>query len=353
MPREARATCGSLSSACLGSSATSALGFLCDLCLLRELDTAEFECHTAPMLRTIVAMSARMLRAIAVLAAAAISPPYQELTAQNADTMQCRPTGATVKVAELSESSGVAASRVSPGTVWALNDSGEPVLYALNANGTVTGRVRVMGARVEDWEAIAVGPCASGSCLYIGDIGDNNGSRKQITVYRTSEPAATGESTVHVEGFYATYPDGPQDAESLLIAPDGSLYIVTKGETRSVALYRFPRDLKPGESVQLERLGTPRDPHATKQADRITDAASSPRGDWVVLRTNRTLEFHRTKELLSGNWRPAHVVDLTSLKEPQGEGVTFAGDDSIVITGEGGGKSAPGTLARLSCPLLR
>jgi hypothetical protein len=85
----------------------------------------------------------------------------------------------------------------------------------------------------------------------------------------------------------------------------------------------------------------------------VTDAAASPQGDWIVLRTSRALTFHRTKELMGGNWRPAHVIDLAELHEPQGEAVTFAADNSIVVAGEGGGKSAAGTFARLSCESLR
>jgi len=266
---------------------------------------------------------------------------------------QCRASGPVAKVSELSEASGIASSRRNSGTTWALNDSGEPVVYALNERGVVTGRVRLTGAKVEDWEAVAVGPCANGSCLYVGDIGDNNASRKQITVYRVSEPAASGESTAQAEAVHATYPDGPQDAEALLAAPDGRLLVVTKGETGAVALYRFPRELKSGASVQLERVGKPRESRSAKRDDRITDGAMSPQGDWVVLRTSASLSFYKSSELMAGNWQAAQEVSLADLREPQGEGVTFASDGTIVVAGEGGGKSSAGTLARLSCPSLR
>ena len=286
--------------------------------------------------------------AVAMMAAAI---PVQ---AQTADTFQCRPIGEVVRLDELTEASGIAASRRIGGTFWAINDSGDPVVYALDAMGAVTGHVRVTGARVEDWEAIAAAACGSGSCVYIGDIGDNDGSRKQITIYRVAEPAATGESSAAAEAFHATYPDGPQDAESLFITSDGAMYIVTKGVKGSVALYRFPRDLRsrdlrPGASVPLQRVAKPRESGKSPNSDRITDAAASPDGAWILLRTNRSVTFHRTKELMAGNWRPAHVVDLAALDEPQGEGVTLTGDGTLVVVGEGGGKKAPGTFARLSC----
>ena len=70
-----------------------------------------------------------------------------------------------VRLQELPEASGLAASRRTPGLLWSHNDSGEPVVFALNATGAVKDRVRVTGAQVEDWEAIAVGSCPQGSCL--------------------------------------------------------------------------------------------------------------------------------------------------------------------------------------------
>ena len=87
---------------------------------------------------------------------------------------QCRPAGALMRLKELPEASGVAASRRNPGIVWALNDSGDPVIYAIDANGTITGRVRITGATLEDWEALAVSACPGGTCLYVADIGDND-----------------------------------------------------------------------------------------------------------------------------------------------------------------------------------
>lgn len=236
--------------------------------------------------------------------------------------------------------------------MWALKDSGDPVIYAIDANGNVAGRVRITGATLEDWEAIAVGACPSGTCVYIGDIGDNDRTRKQITIYRLPEPEAAGESSAPADVLHATYPDGPHDAESLFIA-DGALHIVTRGVNESVALYRFPRELRAASTVPLQRVAKPRDAGKSPNSDRVTDASGSTKGEWIVLRSTRALTFHRTKELLSGNWRPEHVVDLADLDEPQGEGVTFISDDGIVVAGEGSEKSSAGTFARLSCSPLR
>jgi hypothetical protein len=262
---------------------------------------------------------------------------------------RCAPAGEVRRVPELVEGSGVAASRRVPGRLWAHNDSGAPVLFALSQEGAVTGRVRLEGAAVDDWEAIAVGPCGTASCVFVGDIGDNEASRAHITVYRFEEPAADSGATAAV-AFHARYPDGAQDAEALVVDRGGRLFIITKGDTGPVALYRFPASLTAGTTVELERVGVPRSSARPGRDDRITDAALSEDGQWVALRSTTSLTLHRASDFMSGSWREAARVSLAPLGEPQGEGVTFAGDGSLYLVGEGGGRKRPGTFAKLACP---
>ncbi len=286
----------------------------------------------------------------ALVAAGALAAPSASRAQES--SVQCKPTGALQRVAELPEGSGLAASRRTPGRFWSHNDSGEPVLFALDGDGRVAGRLTIAGAGVEDWEAVAVGSCPSGSCIYVGDIGDNDAERRRITIYRTAEPAEAS-GTAKADAFHATYPDGAHDAESLLVTPEGRLLIVTKGDTGPVSLYRFPNELRAGTTVTLERVGAPRDPRQPSENDRITDGTVSPDGEWIVLRTARALTFYRAADLLAGNWRQAGQVALGDLGEPQGEGVAFASPNSVYLMSEGGGKKQPGAFARLACTLPR
>ena len=285
---------------------------------------------------------------LVVLGTVLASPSLSPVAAQQRAATRCQPTGSVVQLPELSEASGLAVSRRTPSRLWTHNDSGEPVLFALDARGTVTGRVRLTGATVEDWEAIAVGPCGSGSCLYVGDIGDNDARRKRITIYRLPEPDGTNGSASVADVFHATYPDGPHDAEALLVGGDGRLHIVTKGETGPVGIYRFPAQLKSGTTVTLERVGSPA-AGKTDGESRITDGAVSADGQWAVLRSKSALTFYRTSDLIAGQWRAANRVDLTSLNEPQGEGVALGADNTVFLAGEGGGKKQPGSFARFPC----
>ena len=260
----------------------------------------------------------------------------------------CTPSGPPIQLADLPEASGLAASRHASTRLWAHNDSGRPVLFALDRSGQVTGQVHLTGAMVEDWEAIAVGPCGTGSCVYVGDIGDNDANRGRVTIYRLREPEnPTGTAAVS-EVFHATYPDGAHDAETLLVA-EGRLYIVTKGETGPIAMYRFPAELKAGATMRLERVGESSLP--VDADSRITDGSVSPDGRWIVLRSRSALKFYRSSELLAGRWQVASSVDVRNLKEPQGEGIAFGLDGTIYLAGEGGGKGNAGTFTHVSCVL--
>lgn len=297
-------------------------------------------------------MSPIVANLIGVLTLAVIIPVHQQ--ARPAGTSNCRAVGEIVRLRELPEASGVAASRRTPGVFWAHNDSGEPVIYALDRQGTVTGRIRVTGASVDDWEDIAVGPCPQGSCVYIADIGDNSGTRKSITLFRAVEPAPGDAATHGVEAFEATYPDGPHDAEALFVTEDSDVLLITKGDPGPVALYRFPRRLAGGKTWPLERIGEPIADAKIEAKDRPTAAALSPDGQWVAVRTTHWVAFHRAADLIAGRWREEFRSDVNGLGEPRGEGITFAGNDTLVLVGEAGGPfGGSGTFARLACTLGR
>jgi hypothetical protein len=187
----------------------------------------------------------------------------------------------------------------------------------------------------------------------VADIGDNDARRRRITVYRVTEPAEASGAAKLADVFHAVYPDGAHDAETLLVTPEGRLLIVTKGDTGPVSLYRFPRELRSGATLTLERVGRARDRHRPAERERVTDGAVSPDGQWIVLRGAHALTFYIAADLLAGNWREAGRVALDTLGEPQGEGVTFATNESVYVMSEGGGRRQPGTFGRLACRFSR
>ena len=152
----------------------------------------------------------------------------------------------------ITEGSGIALSRQNPGVAWIHNDSGwAGSIFGIATNGSYLGRFYIPTVFSGNFEDIAIGPGPNPEFqyIYLGDIGDNFFSRSQIQVYRFPEPAAYGyyaslsidQTLQGVQDITLTYPDGPHDAEALMIDPlTGDLFIATKVETGS-GIYRASR----------------------------------------------------------------------------------------------------------------
>jgi hypothetical protein len=172
---------------------------------------------------------------------------------------------ANLEEKKITESSGIVASRRTPGVFWTHNDSGDgPNLFATDKKGRALAAFTVTGATNVDWEDIAAGPGkGENATLYIGDIGDNANNRRDNAVYRVAEPevdltkAGQTGRTMFVEKFPYVYPDGSHDAETLLVDPrNQEVYIITKTDSGLSGIYRFPTPMVRGLRATLEKVGT-------------------------------------------------------------------------------------------------
>jgi hypothetical protein len=253
---------------------------------------------------------------------------------------------------ELAELSGLVSGRRDPSLWWAHNDSGDAArVYALVADGAGTVELAATlqltdadGDTIDavDWEDMAIGPAldGDGASLYLGDIGDNAGSRRNIVVHRVVEPSIGDATAIDVvaDTLTFTYPDGPHDAEALLVDPvDGDLWIVTKDWSLAGGsqLYRAPGDLAAGSTTELQHVATLSLPAATL----VTAADVSPDGSVVALRAYGSVTLYERPE-----GQPlAAAFDSVPCEGPvpterQGEAVAFAPDGgSYVTVSEGAG----------------
>lgn len=213
---------------------------------------------------------------------------------------------------EIDESSGL----VDLGTTMVTtNDSGDDaVLYLVDKAGRTIGRT-TYAAEVEDVEALA--PVADQSAVWAADIGDNRERRTSVQVYRV--PVAPGDRTVTAPRFDLVYPDGPHDAESLLVGQDGRLRIVSKGILGG-SVYVAPPVLDPDGPNRLTR-----GPSVSIFA---TDAAVFPDGRHVLVRGYGTALVATFPA-----FKPVAFLNLPA--QEQGEGVSIGSSGRIRLSSEG------------------
>ncbi len=170
-----------------------------------------------------------------------------------------------VQNSSLDELSGIAASRRNPGVLYVHNDSGDAArIYAITENAQWLGECMIQGAKNQDWEDIAVGPGPEPNrpYIYIGDIGDNGAKRPEVVVYRVPEPKVDAGMVFGrmgigpTEAIRLTYPDGPRDAETLLVDPlTRDIYIMSKRELFP-KVYRAAYPQSTDQLTKLEQVAT-------------------------------------------------------------------------------------------------
>ena len=234
------------------------------------------------------------------------------------------------------ELSGLVHSRTQSQVLWTHNDSGDRArVFAIARNGGLLGDIAVAGADNLDWEDIAIGPSAGArNALYIGDIGDNLAMRPTVTVYRVPEPrlgAGVPPATAPADRLVLRYPDGPHDAEALLVDPaGGALVIVTKALGGRAGVY----------------VGRPRSPRATTRMRRaavvslgvgepVTAGDLSADGTTIVLRSyGRAFVWsrHRGESIPAALSRRPCTAQAGLLAEGQGEALALTGDGRAFYT---------------------
>lgn len=245
----------------------------------------------------------------------------------------------------LREVSGLVASR-DDDVLWVHNDSGDgPRVYAIDHSGALLASFEVQGAEASDWEDIALGPGRrrGHDDLYVGDIGDNRKVRDTVAVYRFEEPILDREAPASpllvagpAERLELRYPDGPHDAETLLVDPrSGDLFVVTKEATGRSGVYRAPAPLTPGSVAGLERVAT----LDLGLGGLATGGDVSPEGDAIAVRTYLSvLVWGRAPGEGVGDALGRRPCAGPLTPEVQGEAVGFAPDgESYFTTSEGEG----------------
>ncbi|WP_437571581.1 cell wall anchor protein [Sorangium sp. So ce542] len=244
---------------------------------------------------------------------------------------------------DIVEISGLAASRVNPGILYAHSENNANFVAIQKTNAAVVGSY-VAGVSPWDWEDIATGPCPAGSCIFMGDIGRISGHPlpypTTFAVVRMKEPnLAAGETSGTVSGdrFPFQYPDTPQNAEALMVHPTtGDIYVVTKEGTTGISkVYKFPSPLPaPGTLSTLIHVADLQMPLGPDENFRsVTAGTIHPCADRFLLRTYRAVYEYRAPAGAGFEAAfSASPVALTDTVEGQGESIEYEADGSGYFT---------------------
>lgn len=274
-----------------------------------------------------------ILRAISLLAALQVATSLVAIL----DSSLNPPTAAAadishemgkLKAKSLLEISGVAASRQNPNVLWMHNDGPSKFVYAVATTGAVISQVAT-DSPVDDLEDIAIGPGPEKGVdyIYLGDIGDNESKRPDVRVIRFAEPsleAAQGQLTAAMgQVFRFAYPDGPHDAEALMVDPiTGDVAIATKSK-KEARVYLAAAAASKNDFSKLELV-------ATLDVDNVSAGDISRDGSLIALRKEEIgwLWERRSGESLRTALarRPRNIPVLGKNQAKNGESIAFAPD---------------------------
>jgi len=230
----------------------------------------------------------------------------------------------------LTEISGMVATR--DGYVVVNDGSDEPAhrkIFFLNRRCSVARTVSYP-SRPRDTEDLGLGPDGT---LCVADIGDNGRNRTTIAMWLLAPGAR--KPRLH----RLAYPDGPHDAEALLLTRTGTPIVVTKALAEA-AVYIPAGPLRAGEVTPLRRAGSATvpmtgtsNPFGLPGRMVVTGGAVSPDGRHAVLRTYAdAFEYDvpdgdLVRAVTEGTPR---VIPLPG--EPQGESITYSPDGTALLT---------------------
>ncbi|WP_231487023.1 hypothetical protein [Candidatus Blastococcus massiliensis] len=226
-----------------------------------------------------------------------------------------------------------------------MNDGGEQLSLSVLDSACRVVETRTAAVDPYDPEDLALG--ADGT-FWLADIGDNTAVRSTVALLALR---ADGTAAVH----RLTYPDGAHDAEALLLAPDGTPYVVTKEVLGSSGVYRPTAPLSTTAVVPMERVatvnmtltGTPGGPVGRAGQLLVTGGAVAPDGHALALRTYTDayvwpLSGSDVVGALAGT-----PVRIPLPESPQGEAISFTADSQqLLIASEG----VPSDVVAVSVP---
>ncbi len=136
---------------------------------------------------------------------------------------------------EISETSGII---IYDSLLWTFNDSGgEAEIYGINlGSGVISKTIRVTNGKNKDWEDIA----QNQEYIFIGDFGNNDGSRKDLRIYMIPKKSITSQKHQLSEALMIDF--SYEDQEDFTPAVFANQYDCEAMAATGDSLYLFTKD---------------------------------------------------------------------------------------------------------------
>ena len=222
--------------------------------------------------------------------------------------------------------------------LWTLNDSGgKPILYQINErNGQIAKQLKITNAYNRDWEDIAY----DDNYVYIGDIGNNRGNRKDLKVYKIPRASLRTAKSARAEVIYFNY----SDQKEFKSKPQKNNYDCEAMVAHNGKIYLFSKNWK-DYKTRLYELSTQAGKHTAKHISTfniggmVTGATINEELDILLLTTYSSLlnvNVWAFSNYSGNNFFNGNKKQLNFKYPLQGqiEGVTFTGNYKAYLSSE-------------------
>lgn len=265
-----------------------------------------------------------------------------------------QPGAVLLKCDEVTESSGLARSRLEDDLLWTHNDSGDgPRLFAFGSQGGWRATVHLTKAKAIDWEDMCSFDRDGKHYLAVADSGDNLRQRKSVVIYGVEEPQlqtrpaadtpAKLSSDLRFE-IHVRYPAGAADCEALAYDPWREQLILVTKESLRARIYAISFAPAGGrQETQAQEIGSVILPMVTGAT--ISDdgqmLALATYGPTCLLRRPSATDWSKStrEQRKEATWVPPNADELELVPAPprrQGEAVCFDRTGTrLLMTSEG------------------
>ena len=241
--------------------------------------------------------------------------------------------------------------------LWTLEDSGNPnAIYGIDLSGKIEETITIENTENIDWEDITKD--AEGN-LYIGDFGNNDNERSDLSIYKIDKNTLTAESTNPVYKVSFAYPeqkDFPPKKSEMFYDVEGfiefknNFYLFTKNRSKgfdgTAFLYKIPNTPGFHQAVLMGEFKTCGEYNNCA----ITSATISPDATKLAVLTHDKLfmfENFKGDDFLNGT---KTVLELNHFS--QKEAACFTDNDRLFIADERT-KSVGGNVYDVSLKMLK